>query len=95
VSAYLCHLEPELFDFEAEVLESRPGEVLLSRSALHPGGGGQISDVAVVEHRHGTAGITGVRTEGDQYWHIIDDHALELAGLVAVHIDRERRSRVA
>jgi Ser-tRNA(Ala) deacylase AlaX len=59
VSVYLCHLEPELFDFEAEVLESRPGEVLLSRSALHPLGGGQVSDVAVVEHRHGTAGITG------------------------------------
>jgi misacylated tRNA(Ala) deacylase len=95
VSVYLCHLEPDLFDFDAEVLGSRPGQVLLSRSALHPGGGGQVGDVAVVEHRQGTVRITGVQAEGDQYWHVLDDPALELDGSVAVHIDRERRFRVA
>jgi len=95
VSVYLCHLEPDLLDFDAEVLESRPGQVLLSRSALHPGGGGQVGDVAVVEHRQGTVRITGVQAEGDRYWHVLDDPALELDGSVAVHIDRERRFRVA
>jgi misacylated tRNA(Ala) deacylase len=95
VSVYLCHLEPELFDFEAQVLDSQPGRVLLSRSALHPGGGGQVSDVAVLEHRLGTVRITGVQVEAEHYWHVLDDPALELAGSVAVHIDREHRSRVA
>jgi misacylated tRNA(Ala) deacylase len=95
VSIYLCHLEPELFDFDAEVVDSRPGRVLLSRSALHPGGGGQASDVASLEHRLGTARITGVQAEGEQHWHVLDDPALELAGSVAVHIDRQHRSRVA
>jgi misacylated tRNA(Ala) deacylase len=95
VSVYLCHLEPDLLDFDAGVLESRPGQVLLSRSALHPGGGGQVGDVAVVEHRQGTVRITGVQAEGDRYWHVLDDPALELDGSVAVHIDRERRFRVA
>lgn len=95
MSVYLCHLEPDLLDFDAEVLESRPGQVLLSRSALHPGGGGQVGDVAVVEHRQGTVRITGVQAEGDRYWHVLDDPALELDGSVAVHIDRERRFRVA
>ena len=95
MSVYLCHLEPELFDFDAEVTAARPGHVLLSRSALHPGGGGQVSDTAVLEHRHGTARITGVQAEGGEYWHVLDDPAVELAGSVAVHIDRARRSRVA
>lgn len=95
MSVYLCHLEPDLFDFDADVLESRPGQVLLSRSALHPGGGGQVGDVAVLEHRHGTARITGVQAEGGRHWHVLDDPGLELDGPVAVHIDRERRSRVA
>jgi misacylated tRNA(Ala) deacylase len=95
VSVYLCHLEPELFDFDAEVTAARPGQVLLSRSALHPGGGGQVSDTAVLEHRHGTVRVTGVQAEGGEYWHVLDDPGLELAGSVAVRIDRERRSRVA
>jgi misacylated tRNA(Ala) deacylase len=95
VSVYLCHLEPELFDFGAEVTAARPGRVLLSRSALHPGGGGQVSDTAVLEHRHGTARITGVQAEGGEYWHVLDDPAVELDGPVMVHIDQARRSRVA
>lgn len=96
MSVYLCHIEPELLDFEADVLDSQPGRVLLSRSALHPGGGGQVSDVAVLEHRLGSVHITGVQVdEAEHYWHILDDPALELAGPVAVHIDRDRRSRVA
>ncbi len=95
MSIYLCHLEPELFDFDAQVLDSRPGRVLLSRSALHPGGGGQVSDVASLEHRLGAVRITGVQVEGEQHWHVLDDPVLELAGSVAVHIDRQHRSRVA
>lgn len=95
MTVYLCHEQPDLYDFEAEVVDSRPGAVLLSRSALHPGGGGQVSDAGTVEHLGGAVRITSVRHQDGRHWHILDDPAAVLAGTVAVHIDREHRSRVA
>ncbi|WP_029136853.1 alanyl-tRNA editing protein [Nakamurella lactea] len=96
-SVYLCHSEPDLYDFEAEVLEVRPGAVRLSRSALHPGGGGQVADLAGLEHAGGTAQIVGVRVEGDDVWHLLDDpgEPTGLTGTVRVRIDAEHRHRVA
>lgn len=44
VPAYLYHEQPDLYDFDARVVAARPGAVLLDRSALHPGGGGQVGD---------------------------------------------------
>ena len=95
MTVYLCHEQPDLYDFEAEVLEARPGGVLLSRSALHPGGGGQVSDVGGIEHAGGVVAITGVSVEGTQHWHVLDDTSAILAGTVAVHVDRHHRSQVA
>jgi misacylated tRNA(Ala) deacylase len=92
VTVYLCHEQPELLDFEAEVTDTRPGAVLLSRSALHPGGGGQVCDNATLEHAKGVATITDVRHEGDRYWHVLDDPRAVVSGPVSVHIDAERRS---
>lgn len=94
VGDYLCHSQPNLLEFEAEVLESRSGAILLARSALHPGGGGQVSDRALLEHRHGTAVISGVAQEGDRWWHVLDVQE-EVAGSVMVRIDRGHRTRVA
>jgi len=50
MSVYLCHEQPELLEFETEVVESRPGGIVLARSALHPGGGGQVSDQATLTY---------------------------------------------
>ncbi|WP_118181022.1 alanyl-tRNA editing protein [Paraburkholderia phosphatilytica] len=91
---YLCHEQPDLLDFEASVTASRPGAVLLSRSALHPGGGGQVCDTAGLTHAHGIARITGIALEDGQYWHMLDA-PLELAGEVHVSIDAQRRSTLA
>lgn len=33
MSNYLCHEQPDLYDFDTRVVESRPGAVLLDRSA--------------------------------------------------------------
>jgi misacylated tRNA(Ala) deacylase len=95
MTVYLCHEQPDLYDFEADVIGARPGAVLLSRSALHPGGGGQVSDVGTIEHAGGVARITCISTEGAQHWHVLDDPAAILASTVAVHVDRDHRSRVA
>jgi misacylated tRNA(Ala) deacylase len=95
VSVYLCHEEPDLYDFETEVVGARPGAVLLARSSLHPGGGGQVSDVGKLEHSKGIATIIGISTEDGRPWHILDDPAPIWCGPVTVHVDREHRFRVA
>lgn len=95
MTVYLCHEQPDLLNFEAEIIETQPGAVLLSRSALHPGGGGQVCDVAIMEHSGGITAITGVRPEGDRYWHLLDDSQAVISGPVSVRIDAERRSRVS
>ncbi len=94
MTIYLCHEQPDLLDFETEIIDSRPGAVCLARSALHPGGGGQVSDRATLEYQGGKIEIVSVEAEGDCYWHRLDTIA-ELHGPVRVQIDAAFRSRVA
>lgn len=91
---YLCHEQPDLLDFEASITAARPGAVLLSRSALHPGGGGQVCDTATLAHAHGVARVVGISIEDGRYWHLLDA-PLELAGDVHVAIDAARRATLA
>jgi misacylated tRNA(Ala) deacylase len=95
MSVYLCHAEPDLYEFEAEVVGARPGAVLLSRSALHPGGGGQVSDVGSIESSAGLLQITGIERDGDDWWHLLSDPVVDMDGTVRVRVDAERRDRVA
>ena len=50
MAVYLCHEQPDLFEHETQIIDSRPGAARLARSALHPGGGGQESDHAILEY---------------------------------------------
>jgi misacylated tRNA(Ala) deacylase len=93
-SVYLCHQFPDLHEHSAAVLDTAPGRVRLDRSALHPGGGGQVSDTGWVEHAGGVVAITGVETDGDVVWHLLAE-PVSIAGEVVVRVDAERRSRVA
>jgi misacylated tRNA(Ala) deacylase len=100
MAVYLCHQQPDLFEHEAAVVESSPGRVLLDRSALHPGGGGQVSDTGWIEFAAGVVPIAGIEASvsdiGDeQVWHLLGDEAVELSGTVLVRVDHERRARVA
>jgi misacylated tRNA(Ala) deacylase len=95
MSVYLCHSEPNLYDFEAEVVGVRPGAVLLSRSALHPGGGGQVCDIGILEAPDGHFEITGIERDGDDWWHLLSDPVVEVQGTVEVKVDAEHRNRVA
>ena len=61
MAVYLCHELPDLYEHDAVVVDAAPGRVVLDRSALHPGGGGQVSDVGWLDHAGGTAAITGDR----------------------------------
>lgn len=95
MAVYLCHSEPELHDHDAEVIAVRPGAVALSRSAFHPGGGGQVSDVGSVEWAGGASTVTGIELEDDVWWHLLADDEAVPDGTVRVHIDADHRLAVA
>ena len=100
MAVYLCHQQPDLVEHDAVVVDGRPGRVLLDRSALHPGGGGQVSDTGWIEYAGGVVAITGVETLAtdsgeEQTWHLLGDGSVELSGTVLVRVDAERRARVA
>ncbi len=95
MAIYLCHEHPDLHEHEANVVDAQPGRVRLDRSAFHPGGGGQVSDVGTLEYAAGTVAVTGIETDGDAVWHLLADPALELAGPVVVRVDADHRSQVA
>lgn len=97
---YLCHEFPELLEHDASVVDAVPGRVRVDRSALHPGGGGQVSDAGWIEYGGGVVPIVGVESvttaEGEhQAWHLLGDETVELSGAVLVRVDADRRSRVA
>ena len=57
MAIYLCHEQPDLYVHSATVVDARPGAVALSRSAFHPGGGGQVSDIGMIEWSGGAVGV--------------------------------------
>lgn len=91
---YLCHEQPDLYEHDATVVDAQPGRVQLDRSALHPGGGGQVSDVGWIESASGVVPIAGVDTVDGEIWHVLGDD-VEMTGTVNVRVDAEHRLRVA
>ena len=95
MAVYLCHEAPDLYEHEARVVDSRPGAVVLSRSAFHPGGGGQVSDIGSIETTSGRVGVDRIQVDGETWWHVLDDEHAELDGDVVVRVDADHRLRVA
>ena len=83
MAVYLCHAQPDLYEHSAPWSSRAPGRVVLDRSAFHPGGGGQVSDVGSIEHAGGVVGVTGIETVDDVVWHVLDTD-VALAGDVVV-----------
>jgi len=95
MAIYLCHEQPDLSEHDAVVTDGRPGAVVLSRSAFHPGGGGQVGDLGVIEFDGGSIAVTHVEVEGDRWWHVLADPGAIVDGDVHVRVDAEHRLRVA
>ena len=91
---YECHIEPDRRQFTTEIIEARAGAVVLARSWLHPGGGGQPCDRARLESVAGFFAVTGVEVADGKTWHLLDTDA-QLSGSVQVEIDEVYRTRVA
>jgi misacylated tRNA(Ala) deacylase len=94
MAVYGYHEHPDVLRFDSAVLDSREGRILLQKSLLHPGGGGQVSDQARIIFRDGEARIVDVRLESGRYWHILD-RPLVVTGDLSVEIDAAHRLRVA
>jgi misacylated tRNA(Ala) deacylase len=94
MAVYLCHEQPDLYEHDAVVVDAVPGRVALDRSAFHPGGGGQVSDIGTIEHAGGLVAVTAIETVDDVVWHLLDQE-VALAGEVTVRVDAGHRSRVA
>ncbi len=95
MAIYLCHDHPDLHRHEAEVVDARPGAVALSRSAFHPGGGGQVSDRGAIEWSGGRADVTHVEVDGELWWHVFADASATPSGVVEVVVDADHRLGVA
>ncbi|MBF9234055.1 alanyl-tRNA editing protein [Microvirga alba] len=82
----LCQDEPDLFELETRVLDARPGGVLLTRSPVFPGGGGQLPDRASIAWADGEASVRAVHFDERGLWHDIDSDR-EISGVVRVTVD--------
>jgi misacylated tRNA(Ala) deacylase len=87
MSRLFYHEHPEVLALETDVIDTRPGRVLLARSPFYPGGGGQLPDRGVLRWNGGEAAVTGFEPSGGgQYWHLLSDQA-EVGGAVEVAVD--------
>jgi misacylated tRNA(Ala) deacylase len=66
-----CHEEPETLAVDTEVIDARPGRVLLARSPFYPGGGGQPPDRGTLEWSGGVVGVTGFEPGIEGVWHLL------------------------
>jgi misacylated tRNA(Ala) deacylase len=91
MARYLCHEQPDLFEFEAEVVDVRPDAVLLDRSAFYPGGGGQLSDRGRLRWADQTVEVTRIEQEdGRGAWHVLAEPCTPGPKVQAI-VDRDFR----
>ena len=98
MAVYLCHEQPDLHEHDARIVDVRPGRVALSRSAFHPGGGGQVSDIGSIETTSGVESVERIEIDDDVWWHVLTNPDAELVAGdddVVVRVDATHRMRVA
>lgn len=86
---YLDH--PDMLHIEATVLDAQPGAVLVERSPVFPGGGGQLADRAMLTWSGGTAPIIGTSSGPRGVWHRFEGDAAPY-GLIRIDVDRSFRN---
>jgi misacylated tRNA(Ala) deacylase len=82
----LCHEQPDTLSLDTEVLDARPGRVLLQRSPFYPGGGGQPPDRGTLQWSGGVTAVRGFEGGIEGVWHLLAD-AVEVSGTVRVAVD--------
>ena len=91
MSRYYCHEYPDVLVLETQVIDTRPGGVLLAQSPFHPGGGGQLADRGLVRWNGGEVRVTGMETVDGRHWHLLAE-PVEITGTVETVVNAEFRS---
>jgi misacylated tRNA(Ala) deacylase len=86
MARYFCHEFPETLTVETEVVDARPGAVLLARNPFYPGGGGQLPDRGVIRWHGGTVEVAAFESIGGRLWVKLAAPA-ELTGAVEATVD--------
>jgi misacylated tRNA(Ala) deacylase len=82
----LCQSNPEVLELEADVLDIRPGAVLLAQTPAFPGGGGQLPDKASIQWSKGEADIRAIVPDARGWWHEFESEA-EVVDRVRVSVN--------
>lgn len=82
----LCQADATVLELEAEVIDTRPGAVLLAQSPGFPGGGGQLADMMTLQWAKGEVAIAAMAPDARGWWHGFAGTE-ELSGRVRVRVD--------
>lgn len=82
----LCQADANILELETDVVDARPGAVLLAQSPGFPGGGGQLADVMRLQWAKGEAAIAGMTPDPRGWWHSFEGET-EISGRVRVLVD--------
>jgi misacylated tRNA(Ala) deacylase len=88
-----CHEQPETLVVQTEIVDARPGKVVLATSPFYPGGGGQLADRGVVRWNGGEAKVTGFEYSAGNLWQLLDAQG-EATGAVEAVVDPDFRRRM-
>jgi misacylated tRNA(Ala) deacylase len=91
MSRYFCHDHPDVLSVDTQVVEARPGAVVLAESPFHPGGGGQLADRGRLAWETGEVAVTGFALSGGRVWHLLAE-SVEPVGTVRASVDPDFRA---
>ncbi len=80
-----------LKEFDAVVIAVNGNEIELDKTAFYPEGGGQPSDIGVVENEKDVYNVTHVRKENGKIIHVLDKEGLNIGDKVNCKLDWNRR----
>ena len=80
-----------LKEFSATVTNANSNEIELDKTAFYPEGGGQPSDIGVVENEKDVYNVTYVRKENGKIIHVLDKESLKIGDKVNCKLDWNRR----
>ncbi len=98
MSDNICYRDAYARSVSARVLQTDGGAVLLDRTVLYPGGGGQPADAGLLSKTDGRRWeVASAKKRGDDVWHLLASPEIgppAVGAEVTVELDWERRHRL-